>query len=156
MGDNARRFWAGRLVWQLRVVRSGADASRAEIHFIAEIRVGRAGEALPLNDQRVKKCLGIAGERSRVMVAPWLGGEGSLPGSSFLGRNAGTSAAVPACLAARPGLVVCRHPPWPRESAAHRWRVAHGGARRDGQDSRSRSTAPCACPAAARAAEIAG
>src|SRR5687767_5393181 len=99
MSDNARRFWAGTLAWQLRVVRSGADPIRTEIHFVAEIRVGRAGGALPLNDERVKKCLGIAEERSRVMVVPWLGGEGSPPGSRFPVRNADTSAAALAYLA---------------------------------------------------------
>lgn len=111
MSDNARRFGAGTLRWQLRVVRLGADPSRAEIHFIAEVRVGCAGEVLTLNDQRVKKCLGIAEGGSRVMVVPWLGGEASPPGSRFPGRNADTSAAAPTGLAARPGLVVCPHPP---------------------------------------------
>jgi hypothetical protein len=59
MSDSARRFGASTLVWQLRVVRSGADPIRTEIHFVAEIRGGRAGEALPFSDQRIRKYAGI-------------------------------------------------------------------------------------------------
>ena len=74
MSDNARYFWAGRLGWQLRVMRSGADPIRTEIHFVAEIRGGRAGYALPLNDQRVRKCLGIAGKDLESWWCPGLAG----------------------------------------------------------------------------------
>ena len=48
MSDNARRFGAGTLGWQLGVGPSRVDPSRAEMHFVAEVRGGRAEEALPL------------------------------------------------------------------------------------------------------------
>lgn len=155
-GAIGRRLRVDAVGWHPGVSRSGARLSWTGIDFVAEVRVGRVRRAWSLMTNERGSAWELSGEGCRLMVVPWLGEGGSPPGSRFPGRNVGTSVAAPAGLAACLGLVVCPHPPRQRESTADQWRVAHGGARRDEQDSKSRNTVPCACPLAARAAGIAG